>query len=518
MIPIRPGGASPDATEVAPAAGGPSTSGRGWLRMLRMLAMLLALSLVAAACGSGDDGAESEGDDTSAEDDSEAAGDDAAAEDDGTAEEEEDIGDRVPIRWFVGLGTGAQPEQIEAQETIVEEFNASQESIHLSVEFVDNEVAADTLATQIAGGNAPDIIGPLGIRGSNTFAGQYLDLEPYVEETGFDLSAYDPEQVEFWREEDGTLTALPFGVYPSFIYYNTELFDEAGLAYPPQEFGADYEGEPWTMDKLRELAEILTVDANGNDATSPDFDPTNIVQFGFNHQWGDDARAQGTFFGAGSFVADDGSAQIPANWEAEWEWYHSNIWDLHVSPTQEELESELLNGDNTFTTGNMAMAFSHLWYTCCIVEDDGSGKEFWDIAVVPEYEGEQTSKLHADIFRILSSTEHPDEAFEVLTYLLNDAAAELLATYGSMPARPDLQDDFFAGLDETFPQGVNWDVARESLSHPDSPSHEGDMPNFVEAESRIDQFESLIASDPDMDVAAESELLRTDLDAIFAAG
>jgi multiple sugar transport system substrate-binding protein len=481
--------------------------------LLRLLALLTALSLVAAACGSDDEDTD---DDATTDEPDDADGDDEA--DDEAADDEEASGDQVQIRWFVGLGTGAQPEQIDAQEAIVEEFNADHPDIELTVEFVDNEVAADTLATQIAGGNAPDIIGPVGIRGSNTFAGQYLDLEPYVEETDFDLSVYDDEQVEFWREDDGTLTALPFGVFPSFIYYNTELFDEAGLAYPPQEYGADYEGEPWTMEKLTELAEILTVDGNGNDATSPDFDPNNIVQFGFNHQWGDDARAEGTFFGPGSFVAEDGSAQIPENWQASWEWYHDMIWNRHVSPNQEQLESEMLNGDNTFTTGNMAMVFTHLWYTCCIVEDDGSGKQFWDLAVVPEHEGTQTSKLHADIFRILDSTEHPDEAFEVMTYLLNDAAGELLTTYGSMPARPDLQDQFFADLDETYPQGVTWQVALDSLAYPDIPSHEADMPNFTEAESRIDQFESLIATDPDLDIEAELELLQTDLAEIFAAG
>jgi multiple sugar transport system substrate-binding protein len=87
-----------------------------------------------------------------------------------------------------------------------------------------------------------------------------------------------------------------------------------------------------------------------------------------------------------------------------------------------------------------------------------------------------------------------------------------------MPARSDLQDPFFAGLDETFPQGVDWDVARAMLDYPDVPSHEADMPNFLEAEARIDQFESLIAAEATMDVEAEAESLRADLDELFAAG
>ncbi|MEO1065478.1 MAG: extracellular solute-binding protein [Actinomycetota bacterium] len=498
----------------------------------RWLAALLVLVLIAAACGDSDDGDADADTAAATETTGEAAADDSdetataeAATDETEAPASDDGGDgggdgeQVTIRWFVGLGTGSQPEQIEAQEAIVARFNETHPNIDLQVEFVDNEVANDTLATQIAGGNAPDIIGPVGIRGSNAFAGEFLDLEPLVEASGFDLSVYDPAQVEFWREDDGTLTALPFGVFPSFIYYNTELFDEAGLAYPPHELGEPYaDGDPWDMDKLAELAAILTVDANGNDATSPDFDRDDVVQFGFTHQWGDDARAQGSFFGGGSFVADDGSAQIPEHWLAQWQWHHDLIWETGAAPNQSYLDSELLNAGNTFTSGNMGMVFTHLWYTCCVRDDDGNGKEFFDIAVAPSYEGTTTSKLHADIFRILDSTEHQEEAFEVLQFLLSDAAGDLLNIYGGMPARGDLQDAFFEGLDETFPQGVDWEVARASLAIPDEPSHEGNMPAFLEAEARIDQFESLIASDPDLDLEAEAESLRADLDVIFTAG
>ena len=81
-------------------------------------------------------------------------------------------------------------------------------------------------------------------------------------------------------------------MFPSAIYYNKDLFDEAGLDYPPAAYGEPYaDGDPWDMDKVAELAMLLTVDANGNDATSPDFDRDNIVQWGFHQQFNDDARA-----------------------------------------------------------------------------------------------------------------------------------------------------------------------------------------------------------------------------------
>jgi multiple sugar transport system substrate-binding protein len=425
-------------------------------------------------------------------------------------------GEPVTVRWFVGIGTGAQPEQIAAQEALVEEFNASQDGIVLEIEIVDNEIAFDTLATQIAAGDAPDIIGPIGVRGSNAFAGQFLDLEPLVESTGFDLSGYDPAQVEFWREPTGELTALPFGVFPAVMYYNKDLFDEAGLDYPPVAYGEPYaDGDPWDMDKLAELAMLLTVDANGNDATSPDFDPANVVQWGFHHQFNDDARAVGTFFGAGSFVAEDGSAQIPENWLASWQWYVDLI-AAGAAPNQSQIDSDVLGQTNAFDTGNVAIAFTHLWYTCCVRDEEGNGRDWWDLAVVPEYNGAATAKLHADTFRILSSTEHPDEAFAVLSYLLGEGAPVLLDTYGALPAREDLRDPFFENLNTLFPQGVHWEAALAGLEFPDVPSHEGNMPNFDEAEAVIDTWEDRLTAEPGLDVAAAAEELRADLDAVFS--
>ncbi len=167
-----------------------------------------------------------------------------------------------------------------------------------------------------------------------------------------------------------------------------------------------------------------------------------------------------------------------------------------------------MGAGNAFNTGNVAMAFTHLWYTGIVRDEEGNGREFFDIAPVPEYDGEATAKLHADTFRILDSSENPEAAFEVLAYLLDTGAPVLLDTYGGMPARSDLRDPFFAQLDEVFPQGVNWQVAEDGLERPDVPSHESNMPNFDEAEAVIDELEDRLTTEPGLDVAAAAEELR----------
>jgi len=416
----------------------------------------------------------------------------------------------VVVRWFVGLGTGANPEQQEAQAKVVSDFNASHPNIKLEIEVVQNDVAYDRLKTEIASGNPPDIVGPVGVRGANEFTGLFLDMTPYVQKTNYDLSDFDPAAVSFWKFAGEGQVGLPFGFFPSFLYINKDLFDEAGLAYPPAAYGEKYEGKDWDIQAMEDLAMLLTLDANGNDATSPNFDPNNIVQWGFVQQW-TDTRGQATLFGAGSFVGPDGkTAVVPDHWRAEMKWYYDGIWKKHFIPTGQAVGSDLLAAGNPFDSGNVAMAYCHLWYTCCL-----SNVPNWDMAVVPSYNGKVTAKLHADTFRILKATKHPDEAFEVLTYLLGEAAPSLLLTYGGMPARKSAQPAFFEGLAAKYPFVENWDVAVAGLSYPDNPNHESNMPNFAKADDAVKALQSKYENTPDLDMDTEIDAFIANLQAIF---
>jgi hypothetical protein len=114
------------------------------------------------------------------------------------------------------------------------------------------------------------------------FFDSWGDVAPLIEAEGFDTSDFYGPAVELNQYPDKTV-GLPLGLFPSFTFYNKDMFDAAGLDYPTHDF-AD---ASWNLDKLRELAMELTLDANGNNATSPDFDPENIVQWGWDDSWTD---------------------------------------------------------------------------------------------------------------------------------------------------------------------------------------------------------------------------------------
>jgi multiple sugar transport system substrate-binding protein len=423
---------------------------------------------------------------------------------------------KVTITWFVGLGTGSNPEQQAAQEQVVDDFNKSQDNIELVLNITLNQVAQDTLSTLIAGGTPPDIVGPVGFQGANLFGEEWLDLQPLVESTGYQLEQYPASLVDSYRElATGALTGLPFAVYPGVLYYNVDLFDEAGLNYPPAVAGDPYvmpDGTevPWDYDTVANIGKILTVDANGNDATSPDFDPNNIVQYGFIHQW-DTIRSDFSTFGAAPVVNADGKVQFPDAWRAEAHWLWDSIWTWHITPTDGVISSELLNS-NAFASGKVAMARSMAWYTCCL----NTLTSAWDLAVQPAYQGTIYAPIDLDTFRIDKNTPHPDEAFTVLTYLLGDAELDLTTVYGAFPARPELQDAWIQAKAAQYPSVTHWEVIPDSIALAPNPHHEEWYPGFNKGQNRFQDFRTLIGSDGGgaIDVNAEFDKLQSDIQAI----
>ncbi len=96
----------------------------------------------------------------------------------------------VEINWFCCLGAGDDPAQVPTEEAVVDAFNESHDDIELVLEIVDYDTAFDVMSTEIAGGNAPDIVGPVGVSGAEAFHGQWLDLTDLIDSTGYDLSQF----------------------------------------------------------------------------------------------------------------------------------------------------------------------------------------------------------------------------------------------------------------------------------------------------------------------------------------
>jgi multiple sugar transport system substrate-binding protein len=437
---------------------------------------------------------------------------------------------KILIRWFVGLGTGGNPEQLAAEQAAVTAFNAADgpggtDGIHLALEVYQNDAAYDTLATQISTHNAPDIIGPIGVRALNGFGDQLLDLSSYVSSGVLDTTGVEQNLVDLYNV-GGKQIGVPYAVYPSFMYYNKALFKEAGANEPPHKVGEKYtfpDGSQadWSWDTVAKLAKLLTVDTHGNDATQSGFDPANIDQFGFDFQWTDPRGWASVIGGSGAAAGSDGkTAQWPDNWKHAIEWFYNGLWTDHTIPTQDYITA--LAGGNTFQSGKVAMDFVHSWYTCCVYPGDGTAPVAdWDIAVAPiSFDGKVTAKLHSDTMGILATSLHPDAAVEAMNFIMS--SGDIAVTYGALPAKAELRDAFFSALDTRFadlnPTTVDWQVASDMLGYTEFPNHEADMPNFLKADAAIKQLQSDMLTDGTLNIDNRLGELVSNLQTIFNGG
>lgn len=424
----------------------------------------------------------------------------------------------VHVRWFVGLGSGGDAPTVVVEKKVVDAYNASQKDIFIDLEIVGNNQAYNTLATEISGGNSPDIVGPVGIRGRDSFKGAWADLQPLVDKYKWDLAKFDKATVDFFRTKDQGLVGLPYAIYPSFLYVNRALFKEAGIPLPPQKYGEPYidkngKKRVWDVDTLREIAMQLTVDKNGKTPSDAGFDANNIVQWGFGQQM-TDFRGVCTMFGASNVVAPDGkTAQLTPNWVAGIKWIYDGIWKDHFYPSKTASDSDLLNKGDWFASGHIAMSQVHTWYAGFA----DIAKLDWTTAAIPSYKGKATAKMHADTFEITKTSKNKDAAFKALTFLL--ASPELLDAYGAMPAQKSAQPAYLASFaKKKFPSNdVNWQTVIDSIAYNDNPNHESWMPSFQETTTRYTAFYEKFTSTPGLDLAAEEKALKSDLQKIFDA-
>ena len=333
-----------------------------------------------------------------------------------------------------------------------------------------------------------------------------------------------------YETSQGTV-GLPFAVYPSAIFYNTTLFDAAGLNYPPAKYGDQYKEADgtmvdWSWTELQKVAQELTLDAKGNNSLSPAFDKTTITQYGYTWNFENQPSYWGTFWGNGSYVAADGkTAQAPDAWVAAWKWTYSGIWGAQPWMANASVEASADFGSgNAWGSGKVAMTDEPIWYSCCL----GSVKN-WDFGTMPDYNGKVNGRIDADTFRIWKGTKHPQEAFDVLKWLVTDGTKDLIIgytdpttnkpvapAYGAVPARTADLQTWLTAKQAQFPSVKNWQTLLDGLNYPDTPSAEAYMPNYNEAWARGTTFANLVMNTSGLDMDKEIATFVSDLTAIFA--
>ncbi|MBT4460241.1 MAG: extracellular solute-binding protein [Anaerolineae bacterium] len=251
-------------------------------------------------------------------------------------------------------------ESIADREEVIDAFEEAHPC--MEVVFIDQlSFGADALRLeQIRSGTASDLIAVESVYiPIYTESGGLANLTPFIEAD----PDFDPEKIYFesvWKA--GHYQGMPRAINKDFstsaIYINTGLFEEAGIPLPE---------EGWTYDEYLEAALVLTLDKNGTNANSPDFDSDNIVQYGTTvPYWG----------GGGSVAWFRGFENILYSFDAHaidpkatttvgylnsknalqaWEFTRDLVHKYHVAPQVEVINSSGGN-DTLFKEGKLAIS------------------------------------------------------------------------------------------------------------------------------------------------------------------
>ena len=190
----------------------------------RIAAAVAALSLVAAACGDDDaqDAATAENAATAADDSATAATD--AAESTTPA----DTGEPVEIDWWHIQNN--EP-GVSDWQAMADAYTAEHPNVTINITVMENEAFKAALQTNIQSGDVPDLFQSWGggVLRDQVAAGVVRDITaeaaPFVGDLG-------PAAVGLYQVE-GKQYGLPFDAGMVGIWYNQDLFEQAGIAAPP---------------------------------------------------------------------------------------------------------------------------------------------------------------------------------------------------------------------------------------------------------------------------------------------
>jgi len=333
-----------------------------------------------------------------------------------------------PKKVTVKVAFWGSPEEIGIITTTIKDWEKSHPDIKVKLEHIPFGSYVSKILTEYAGKSAPDIVAAE-VNMFVSFADKdvFVDLKPFVEkDSSFDLNEFFPEVID-WYTVKGKLYAIPRDTAPmACIYYNKKLFDEAGVAYPTDD---------WNWSDLLEKAQKLTkLDKDGK-----------VIQYGFySDMWGNFVYSNG-----GSIVDDIknptkcllNSPEAIGGLEFLVDLAHK----YKVSPTPNTFRNLGLGIIQMFMMQRVAMFHSGIWETPLLRK----AKDFeWDVAMYPKGpKGARKFGTGGTGYGILKTTKYPEEAWEVLKALSGDEGQIMLAESGlAQPANKKIAEgEHFAG-------------------------------------------------------------------------
>ncbi|MEM9746139.1 MAG: sugar ABC transporter substrate-binding protein [Actinomycetota bacterium] len=417
-------------------------------RTARAAAGLVALSMVAAACGSDDDGdAADDGDDASASeaDAGDDAGDDEAMDED-EGEDAAPAGDGPTLDYWL-WDNNQQPFYQECAANFTE-----QTGININVVQLGWGEYWDGLTAGFATGDVPDVFtNHLAQYPSFVDSGVLVPLNDFVEADGVDVGIYADGLADLWVAPDGSRYGLPKDFDTISLVVNQDALADAGLTMDDL---ANLDWNPEDGGTFESTIAALSVDSNGVRGNEDGFDAGSVETYGYISNTGyADAYSQ---TGWSAFTATTGWDYLDTNpWGTVYnydqpEFTDTMLWWASLIEKGYMPDSETLAGsgaDTIFADGGAATMTDGSWKIGTWTGPDATfAVDFAPTPIGPN--GGRASMFNGLADSITTASENPDEAWEWVKYLGSAECQDIIGAGGvvfpAIPSATALAEQAFA--------------------------------------------------------------------------
>jgi multiple sugar transport system substrate-binding protein len=313
---------------------------------------------------------------------------------------------------FGGWGATAEDNGVQAA---IKEFE--KQNANISVEWQLTPQASDymqQLLTNIAAQTAPDT-SFITSDAYETLAkgGQLMDITDRIMADP-DLSKPDyffPQEVQRSADDNGRWHGIGSTWVAAHVYYNADMLDKAGIK--PPGFKDD---EIWDWDTLLANAKQLTVDANGRHPGDSGFDKDNIVQWGIDWPLGNMVIPVGAVYSNGGAWIKDGKIALDSPEALEALQRLVDLVYLHnVAPRTAAMSDLGMTNTQMIDNGKLAMAIDGSWALSWMNPSTVKNVKL-GTGAIPKIK-EPADLMQAHFHSVISTTQHPDEAWQWIRFL-----------------------------------------------------------------------------------------------------
>ncbi|MGJ9426553.1 ABC transporter substrate-binding protein [Nesterenkonia halotolerans] len=303
----------------------------------------------------------------------------------------------------------------QATEEAIEVFNESHEGITVEGEYGDWGGYWDQLATQAAGGEAPDII-----QMDDKYLREYADRGSLLDLSDVETSEFDQGTLDNGRTEDG-LFGITTGINSLAMVTNPDLFEEAGMEMP--------DDTTWTWEDFAEISAEISESGDGVYGTNNPNEPGSF------QIW---LRQQGT-----NFTTAEGELGFDQAQAAEYFQYWLDMVGDGMASASELAENQSAGPDQSMMgTGTSAMAS---WWTNQLGGlTEASGAELELLRFPTEGGNPEESGMWYKSSMMLSGyaeTDHPEEVQTFIDWFVNsEEAADFNGFDRGLPANASIRE------------------------------------------------------------------------------